>query len=660
MKHLGIVGSVLLGVLVGAGSFGCSDDDQAAPDGAPSDASGDAADTLSPDAAPDAPVDASPDAPADAAPDAAVGSASCTAVEPGEGGSFAVSGQIDQLVADPVRCAVYGLIKSTPSQIVVIDTGTKTELTRVILPGLAQDLDISPSGSYLVAGQNEDHTISIIDTASLTVAATVPTVADPLRVEVDDDGFAYYVAAEEWYTIRRIDLTVGVASDVMLDNTADDPVIDLASDGASLYVGDTNTSGGTLYRFDLAGGGTTMVDQSTYDDGYGFSYPSNLHVGASGRHVYYADHSLDAGRLSFLDGRTGEQVLVEDAAGSFAIGTDHLFDAALVRPVAPLAQPISAAALTDGDRELWSYSNQLGRLYYQSTAELVGGVALGQREVAPDSLSSYSFAELIHDPIRPRLYGVDSARGAVVVIDEATLLPTAAILVGSTPTDLSVDPAGATLYVGHLDMMAYGRIDLESDSFIDFVAAPRDTYLIQALGGNRVVTLDEDQWTRPTIMADSGEIIASGSTVYEGALSLASDGTTLYIGESGLTTCTLFRFDLSSGTLAYVDQTDWEDSFEGAARVATALPDASGVYFGNYLLDGADLSILRYPTAEPIRWVTSDGRLALSTTHVYAVADGAERGTLPASTGAIALSPDGQTAFLFTGSAIVTADLSGL
>ena len=116
--------------------------------------------------------------------------------------------------------------------------------------------------------------------------------------------------------------------------------------------------------------------------------------------------------------------------------------------MASLPHSASAAALRAGDQEL-SYYGAPGRLYYVNMSDLIGGVALGVHEVDPGPLRDYSFAKLIHDPVRPRLYGVDTARAAVVVIDDASLQPTRAILVGSTPTDLSIDATGTTLFVGH-------------------------------------------------------------------------------------------------------------------------------------------------------------------------------------------------------------------
>lgn len=95
-----------------------------------------------------------------------------------------------------------------------------------------------------------------------------------------------------------------------------------------------------------------------------------------------------------------------------------------------------------------------------------------------------------------------------------------------------------------------------------------------------------------------------------------------------------------------------------APRSITALPDGSGVYFAGALLEKSDLGVQRYPVDEPIIAVSPDSRLTLSSSKVYAVATGSHLGALPVTTSALAIAPDSSTAFLFTGSAIVSVDLT--
>jgi hypothetical protein len=68
--------------------------------------------------------------------------------------------------------------------------------------------------------------------------------------------------------------------------------------------------------------------------------------------------------------------------------------------------------------------------------------------------------------------------------------------------------------------------------------------------------------------------------------------------------------------------------------------------------------ILRYIESDAIRAVTPDGRLAISSSSVYRVSDGALLGTLPVSSAVQAVSPDGAVLYVSMPGAIVQVDLS--
>ncbi|HMG52607.1 MAG TPA: DUF4215 domain-containing protein, partial [Kofleriaceae bacterium] len=422
-------------------------------------------------------------------------------VEPGKGGSLPLAGPVSRIVTSPGSCFIYALSLQPPAQLVVFSAVSKRELVRIPLPG-AKDIAVSPDGTWLVAAHPDAKQISVIDTTTWRVARAVPTEDGPSVVHVDNNGVAYYVRVlaldyPGWTWTYRIDLNSGVETLIAELYGAD---VAVSSDGTFLYVGESGLTGDNLFKYAVSAASPTVVDRSTYNNSYGFeTLKRHTYLSPGGQHIYYADFQLDAHALDFTTGHTGELIYAEDAAGTFAIGESHVFDAAMVRPVAELPHGASAAALTAGDQELWYYGAP-GRLYYVNMSELVGGVGLGVREVEPRPLDAYSFAKLVHDPVRPRLYGVDTAQGEVVVIDTATLQPTRAIRVNSTPTDLAIDAAGATLFVGHLDVQGFARIKLDDLTFDHYVVAPRITYGVATVSNGRLVTIDWYQGTKPSLL----------------------------------------------------------------------------------------------------------------------------------------------------------------
>jgi len=575
-------------------------------------------------------------------------------VEPGQGDSLPLPGQITRLIASPTSCFVYALAEGSTSKVFVFSTASKKEVARVTLQR-TDDLAVSPSGAYLVTAHATAHKISIIDTARWRVTATVPTSGAPSIIQVDNQGVAYYTS--DFYgssSIYRIELGLALEDLVTTLEGAD---MALTSNGTFLYAGESGTTGGNLFKYNVSLGTWTVADRTTYNDNYGFSNSvRHVYLSPGGQHIYYAGFQFDAGSLKFMSGSTAEQILAEDVQGTFAIGAKHVFDAKLVRPVATMPHEAKVAVLTAGDQELWYYSAFTQRLHYVNTRDLIDGIGLGVHEVAPGPLSSYRFAKLIHDPVRARLYGVDTTQASVVVIDAVSLQPTRAILVGSTPTDIDLDAAGTTLFVGHRNVQGFARIKLDTLTFDGFGVAPRDTYRLAAVSNDRVVTINNDQWNTPSLLdARTGAVLSEASWVYQAAITTTADRATVFVGESGTSGGHVTRYSVATDQLV---ATRTGGGFYFPARSITAVSDGSAVYYDGYLVEATDLSTERYEIMESILAVSSDRRLALSSTHVFDVATGVVLGTLPAMTSALAINPAGTKAFVFAGNAIIAVDLT--
>jgi len=585
----------------------------------------------------------------------------CQPAAMGHGGSVALGGNIVELVADPTRCFVYALNAGNPAQVVVIDTSSKRELTRVALSQAVDDIDIASDGT-LVVSHDAGHAISVIDTRTWT-ARPVATHSDPYAVEAAAAGVCYYVELDQWVDVRRIDVTAGTSSDTLLGGPSTyQGDAELSADGTFLYVGESGISGGSLIKYDVSSGTLVPVDESTYADGYGFPYPArHVYLSPGGQHVYYANHQLDAQHLAFIEGFLGQRVFAEDVAGRFAVGEQEIFDAALARPVTALIERTGAAVLTSADRELWRYSPNTGRVYFNNVDDYLWGLALGERNVTPGPLASYQLWKIVHDPVRPRLYALDAFEGIAISIDTATLQPVAAVIVGSFATDIDVAIEGDALWVGHHGMFAVARIELPGFTFGGLLTTPRNTFEVEAVVGGRVATIDDDQWTTATLLdGATGQILAQAGSIYEGALDTSSDGTFLFVGESGLSGSNLTKYNVSGGTLTPVDHTDYNDGygFPYPPRRVAALPDGSAFYYARHLIDGADLSVVRYALDDDILSVTSDGALATSATQVYAVSTGAPLGALPTAGEVQAVSPDGHTLFVAADGSIARIDLT--
>jgi DNA-binding beta-propeller fold protein YncE len=490
----------------------------------------------------------------------------------------------------------------------------------------------------------------------------------PKSVAVDNHGVAYYLGGDWWY-LRRIDLALGSSSDKELSSPEDQRGSDIAlsSDGKKLYMAQYGSTGCNLYLLDVTGSTTTVLSQSTWDDGYGFYEPSgSLFVGPSGKYVYYADYQFDANNLALILG-IAYNAYAEDRGARFVAGMYGILDARTLTTLIPLPDNISEAAFVSANTELWTYNISDGMITCTNSADLVAGKTLGLRESAASAIGDYTFIKLVADPIRPRLYGLDAKKRMVISIDRNTGTALRTVVVGSTPTDLEIDASGTFIYTGHSNTYAIAQIDAASFSFVKFIPSPHDSYDIAPLGSDRIAMVDEDQLTTLALVdLNSGTVTDSLQTPYvdvsEGALFATADGNSLFIGASSSTACVVTRYDVSGGKFNSVTPrfSGGGQGFDSSARSVVGTPDGTSIYYPGYCLDGTNLTLQRYAQTDPIISVAPNGALAVSSTKVYRVADGTALATLPSACSVQAISPDSSALYCTARTGITTFSLAGL
>jgi hypothetical protein len=280
------------------------------------------------------------------------------------------------------------------------------------------------------------------------------------------------------------------------------------------------------------------------------------------------------------------------------------------------------------------------------------------------ALGPYTFIKLVRDPVRPVLYGLDANQGFVVFISEASLSATKQIAVGANATDLSVDPAGAAIYVGNSATTGIGRIDPVTGTF-QTLSSPRIAIEVRGMASGTVASVDDGGggYTSVTLQdGTSGSVLtAMMNGFYQGALATPADGSALFIGESQMMGGSIFRYALQSGSFVETSNSFNVNNgfgFAYSARIVTSAADGSGVYFGGYFINGTDLNQLVYELSDQPLTVTPDARLAISSSNVYAVSSGALLGALPFTSSVQAASADSTTLYLVNGGTISKVDLT--
>jgi len=190
------------------------------------------------------------------------------------------------------------------SNVSVIDTATNTVVATVPVAVNPIGVAVSPDGTRVYVTHEFSKTVSVIDSAINAVVATVPVAVNPIGVAVSPDGSRIYVANEVSGTISVINATTNTVIATVGVGTF--PIgVAVAPDGARAYV----ANAGSTFISIIDTATNAMVATVPVCCGQGVA------VSPDGSRVYVAD---GGGTVSVVD--TTTNTVVATVGGGFPIG----------------------------------------------------------------------------------------------------------------------------------------------------------------------------------------------------------------------------------------------------------------------------------------------------------------------------------------------------
>jgi YVTN family beta-propeller protein len=321
----------------------------------------------------------------------------------------------------------------------VIDTATNTVIATIPVGSGPRAVAVSPDGTRAYVTNLASATVSVIDTATNTVIATIPVGSGPRAVAVSPDGARAYVANQGPYTVSVIDTATNTVIETIPVGNQPSSVA-VSPDGTRAYV--ANPGSATVSVIDTA----TNTVIATIAVG---SSPQWVAVSPDGTRAYVA--SPGAGTVSVIDTATST------VTATIPVGSSP-------RVVA----------------------------------------------VSPDGT---------------RAYVANFGSGTVSVIDTATSTVIATILAGSQPQEVAVSPDGSRAYVTNVSSGTVSVIDTATNTVIATIAVGISPFGI-AVG---VVDIDA-----PTVTITSP---ADGAMYTQGQSVIAHYACADEPGGSGLDSC---------------------------------------------------------------------------------------------------------------------------
>ncbi len=320
-----------------------------------------------------------------------------------------------------------------------------------VLLAVQAPVQAAPHSAY-VANQGGT-TVSVIDTATNAVTATITVGLSPYGVAVSPDGSRVYVANANGGTVSVIDTATSVVTATIPVGSRPNGVA-ASPDGSRVYV--TNNGGNTVTVIDTA----TNAVTATIPVG---NSPYGVAASPDGSRVYVANNCVSSSNC------TNGTVSVIDTA------TDQVTDTS---PVG--GQPPGVAVSPDGSQVyVTNETSDTVSVIDTATGQVTATITVGHLPfgvaVSPDGSQVYVTNFCASSS--------NCSNGTVSVIDTATNAVTATITVGSYPLGVAASPDGSRVYVTNANSNTVSVIDTATDSVVTTITVGSHPYSLGAFVG---------------------------------------------------------------------------------------------------------------------------------------------------------------------------------
>jgi len=301
----------------------------------------------------------------------------------------------------------------------------------------ATEQSASSVRTYAYISNSESNNVSVIDTTTDTVIATVPVGKDPLGVAVSPDGRRVYVANYLDNTVSVIDTATNTVKATLNVGRSPNGVA-VNPQGTKVYV--TNTWSGNISVIDTA---TNTVTAAVMVG----SMPSGVAVNPQGTRVYVANCNSNT-------------VSIIDTATNTVIAT------------VPVENWPSGVAVNPTGTKIYVTNSGYEDLP-ENTISVID--AATNTVTASVEVGNYPYGVAVN-PDGTKVYVVNKMDSTVSVIDAVTNTVTSTVNVGyyNLPYGVAVNPEGTKVYVANWGRNAVSVIDTATNKITATVKVGRD------------------------------------------------------------------------------------------------------------------------------------------------------------------------------------------
>lgn len=491
---------------------------------------------------------------------------------------------LTQWILDESTNTLYGISQGNKMLYFINATTMKIEKS-LTFTGSPTDIIMDSGKLYITL--DDINQIAIVDMVSRTITKTFYTASDPYRI-VKDGNKLYYTERDQWCDVYSYDLVTNTEIRLQVGMLYG---LDLAinTDKHILYLGEAGLSGSRMVCYSTIS--NTIVGQTSYDNGYGFPYPSRNTL-FDGVNVYYAGRDFISDNPKRCIGDFQNSVIF--AKNSFAFTNASIYDAATHVKLGDYGSNmdlIEASGTT-----IYLYSSDTGSIKRfnnlnipidsNNIISLISGTAAApiQSNTKSERVDAQIYGLQMNskltqwalDETTNTLYGISNVDKALFFVNATTLNIEKSITFTSGPTDIIVE--NGKLYISLDDINQIAIVDMLSRKTTGTLYTSSDPYRI-VIDGNKLYYTERDQWCNIyayDLIANTDQALAIGTT-YNPDLAINTDKHILYIGESGSSGSDMIYYSTTDNKI--IGETNYNGGYGFSYPQRYTLFDGELVYY---------------------------------------------------------------------------------
>jgi YVTN family beta-propeller protein len=471
------------------------------------------------------------------------------------------------LSAISMQAAPFAYVANANSNSVsVIDSATNTLVATIPVGIFPDGIAITPDGAFAYVTNGNSHNVSVIATATNTVVDTIAVGDEPSRVAITPDG------AFAWVTVSNAVWVIEVATNTVVGGILSNSPWDIifTPDGKFAYVTNSNSSS------------IAVISTATYDVVTTISVPidrsqATLAITPDGKYLYV----------------TGGVVI--DIATNTVVTT--IFD--------PVGFTQRGIAVTPNGAFVWTTGDS-GNIEVISTATNTGTSLIplaGNLEAlafTPDGKFAY-VANTRPGPGESSVISVVATATNIVVATIPVSLGAGFVAFAPSPALVSASPAPAsglsnTFALTYSDAYGASNLNFVGAMFSSVVSGANSCDILYSPPSNLLYLLDDSGTSSSTLTPGSGTISNSQCTINGTGTSVVESGNDLTLNlavtvsstYTGKHSTLLFAEDSSPAYTAWVAKGTWTPAANQPPTVGAVTPNPASGLNNTFVLPYSD------------------------------------------------------------------------